>query len=166
MHTLDDTIDEIDAAIAAKTTGTGASTDGSGVPATAPATAMTAAPPGHKLVNPFVLFRQRNASGGFLNCDLVKMDHNTGALLRERGDNKTKVEPGGGRFIVNPDGMIDTWTKYVDGKPVERRIYRTAEGEMAPPSARMSATPTSASGRSTTAAASARTRGSAPCFCP
>src|SRR5262249_13664121 len=78
------------------------------VPATTPATAVTA-PPGCKLVNPFVQFRQRNPSGGLFSGPLIKMDHNTGALLRERGDNKT-VKPRT-RFTVNPLEMIETWSK-------------------------------------------------------
>jgi hypothetical protein len=92
---------------------------------------VPAAPPGMKPVNPFVLFRQQNSAGGFFKGDLLKMDHNTGAVLRERGSNKTVIDPGE-RFTVNPNEMIDTWSKFIDGKLIERRVYRTADGEMAP----------------------------------
>jgi hypothetical protein len=85
-----------------------------------------------KHVNPFVLFRQRNSSGGFFKGDELKMDHNTGALLRGRGNNKTLIEPGQRRYVVNPNLMIERWVKFVDGKLVDQKIYRTVEGELAP----------------------------------
>jgi hypothetical protein len=101
------------------------------VPTTAAAATMTA-PPGMKLVDPFVLFRQRNSSGGFLKCDRLKMDHNTGAVLRERGNNKTLIEPGQRRYVVNPNLMIERWVKFIKGELADEKIYRTAEGELAP----------------------------------
>jgi len=123
--TLDDTIDTIDTI----------DENANPVPATTPANAMVA-PPGMKHVDPFVLFRERNSTtGGFLKCDQIKLDHNTGALLRERGNSKTVIEPdqrGQRRYSVNPHLMIERWVKFVDGKLVDQKIYRTAEGELAP----------------------------------
>jgi hypothetical protein len=88
-------------------------------------------PPGMRAINPFVAFRNKNATGsGFLKCDVIKMDHNTGALIRERGNNKTVLEDR--RFTVNPNLMIERWAKWVGGKLVDQKIYRTAEGELAP----------------------------------
>jgi hypothetical protein len=111
--------------------------DTSAVAGTVPATTATSevmAPPGHKLVNPFLLFRQLNSGGALFKGDyLVKMDHNTGALLIERGGDIKGTVEAGARFVANPDLMIDTWTKYGDGKVLDRRFYRTALGEMAPP---------------------------------
>jgi hypothetical protein len=102
------------------------------VPATTAAGAAVA-PPGHKLVNPFLLFQQRNSVGAIFKGDQIKMDHNTGAVLRERGgDVKGKVEAGE-RFLANPPEMIETWTKFGDGEVSARLVYRTALGEMAPP---------------------------------
>jgi hypothetical protein len=92
----------------------------------------TSPPAGHRLVNPFVLFRQQNASGGFFSGDLIKLDHNTGKVLRTRGNDATVVEPDQCRYVVNPNGMVDRWVKFVNGKPAEQKVYRTAEGEMAP----------------------------------
>jgi hypothetical protein len=86
-------------------------------------------PPG--MINPFVLFRQRNSSG-FFRGDELKMDHNTGSLLRGRGNNKTLIESGQRRYIVNPNLMVERWVKFVDGKLADEKIYRTAEGKLAP----------------------------------
>ena len=36
------------------------------------------------------------------------------------------------RFVVNPLELIDTWTKFVGGKLIERGTYRTIEFEFAP----------------------------------
>jgi hypothetical protein len=102
--------------------------DGGNLPASVPAAVPAAA----RLVNPFVLFRQRNAGGEFFRGDLIKLDHNTGAFLRTRGENKVMIEPGT-QFLVNPHEMVDTWTKRVDDKIVEpRRVYRAADGRFAP----------------------------------
>jgi hypothetical protein len=96
---------------------------GSTPPATVPA------PP---LVNPFTLFRQRNSGGGgFFRGDLLKCDYRTGEWLRVRGENETQVDTDE-RFIVNPHEMVDTWAKFATGKLVDRKIYRTIDGEMAP----------------------------------
>jgi hypothetical protein len=111
MHTtLDDTIDnEITANVLAVST-----------------------PPGHELVNPFVLFRQQNSGGGFFKGDIIRLDHNTGAVMRKRGNDVTLVEPEQRRYVVNPNEMIDRWVKYINGELVQQLIYRTAVGEMAP----------------------------------
>jgi hypothetical protein len=115
MHTtLDDTIDDA------------ADID------TNTATVPVVTPPGHRLVNPFVLFRQQNASGGFFKGDLIKMDHNTGAVLRKRGNNETMVPPDQRRYVVNPNGMVERWVKFINGEFVQEKTYRTAEGEIAP----------------------------------
>src|SRR5262249_54798823 len=121
---MQDLDDEIDAAAA------NADADAANS-AAVPATAVTA-PPGTKLVNPFVLFRQRNSSGGFLKCEEVKMDHNTGALFRGRGNNKPMIGPGQRRHRINPNLMVERWVEYVAGKLVDEKVYRTAEGELAP----------------------------------
>jgi len=98
-------------------------TDGNG---TAPATV-----PAPQLVNPFALFAQRNRGGGFFKGDLIKLEHTTGEFFRVRGEAKTLVEHDE-QLIANPHELTDTWTKWVNGKIVERRAYRTANGEMAP----------------------------------
>jgi hypothetical protein len=36
------------------------------------------------------------------------------------------------RFVVNPLEMVDTWTKYVGGKRIDRKVYRTIDFEFAP----------------------------------
>jgi hypothetical protein len=89
-------------------------------------------PVGHKLVNPFVLFRQQNSSGGFFKGDVIRMDHNTGAVLRKHGNDVMVLEGDQLRFIVNPNEMVDRWVKYVNGELVQQAIYRIADGEMAP----------------------------------
>jgi hypothetical protein len=88
--------------------------------------------PAQPLINPFTLFRQRNSGGGgFFKGDLIKLDHNTGEFFRTRGETRTLVEPGE-QFIANPHELTDSWTKFGGGKPVERRVYRAVNGEMAP----------------------------------
>jgi hypothetical protein len=97
------------------------------VPATVPA-----ATDGGRLVNPFTLFRQRNSTGsGFFRGDLIKCDHRTGEWVREHGEERTLIDAGE-CFIVNPHEMVDTWTKWVDGKVIDRQIYRTVDGQFAP----------------------------------
>jgi hypothetical protein len=129
MQDFDDAAaDESSGETDAKTTTTAAPAGNSGtvlanVPATVPA--------GGRLVNPFVHFRQRNAGGGFFHGPLIKCDHDSGEFFRARGETKTLIEPGE-RFTVNPHEMVDTWTKYVDGQRVERKVYRTVEGQFAP----------------------------------
>src|SRR5262249_20726795 len=90
----------------------------------------------HELVNPFVLFRQGNCTGGLLRCDMLKMDHNTGNVLP--GDDKTVIEAGE-RFTVNPNEMIDTCSIPWDraGKkrkdPWSRAVYlpmKDSDGEV------------------------------------
>jgi hypothetical protein len=126
--TLNEAIDAIDAiddetAITASTAGVPA-VNTSGVPTP---------PSNHRLVNPFVLFRQQNASGGFFKGDIIKLDHSTGAVLRKRGNNETVIPPDQRRYVVNPNGMVERWAKFVNGELVQPPlIYRTAEGEMAP----------------------------------
>jgi hypothetical protein len=84
------------------------------------------------LVNPFTLFRQRNSTGGgFFRGDLIKCDYRSGEWVREHGEERTLIDPDE-RFIVNPHEMIDTWTKWVDGKVIDRQIYRTSDGQFAP----------------------------------
>jgi len=51
--------------------------------------------------------------------------------VRVRGENETQIDPDE-RFIVNPHEMIDSWTKFIDGKRVAQKVYRTIDGEMAP----------------------------------
>jgi hypothetical protein len=112
--TMDDAIDET------------ATETGATVPATLPDAAV-------KYVNPFAAFRDRNATtGGFLKCDRIKLDHNTGNLLRESGNNKVVIEADKRRYVVNPQLMIERWVKFAGGKLVDQKIYRTAEGELAP----------------------------------
>jgi hypothetical protein len=94
--------------------------------------ALVAAPEGHRLVNPFVLFRQQNSSGGFFKGDLIKMDHNTGAVLRRHGNDVTVIEKDQRRYVVNPNMMVVRWVKFVNGQMVDQYVYRTADGEMAP----------------------------------
>jgi hypothetical protein len=94
-------------------------------------TALVAVP-GHKLVNPFVLFRQQNSSGGFFKGDIIKMDHNTGALLRKHGNDVTVIAEDQRVYIVNPNMMVVRWVKFVNGQMVDQNIYRTADGEIAP----------------------------------
>jgi hypothetical protein len=93
------------------------------------------APAGAKLVNPFVHFRERNSSGGFIKCDLVKLDHATGTYLRHRGEAKSVLTDEERRgVIINPDELIDTWTKWVNGELAEpRRVYQTRLGQYSPP---------------------------------
>jgi len=100
-------------------------TDGAGA---APATAPASRP----LVNPFVLFGQRNRGGGFFRGPLIKLEHTSGEFFRVRGEAKTLIE-GGERFTTNPHELTDTWTKWINGKAVDRRVYRAINGEMAPP---------------------------------
>jgi hypothetical protein len=91
-----------------------------------------AAVPAQQLINPFALFRQRNpGGGGFFRGDLLKCDYRTGEWLRVRGENEAQVDTDE-QFIVNPHEMVDTWTKFINGKLVERKVYRTIDGEMAP----------------------------------
>jgi hypothetical protein len=100
--------------------------DGAAVPATAPAATDG------RLVNPFTLFRQRNSTGGgFFRGDLIKCDHRTGEWVREHGEERTLIDADE-RFVTNPHEMIDTWTKWIDGKVIDRQIYRTIDGEFAP----------------------------------
>jgi len=91
----------------------------------------TATVPAAPLVNPFALFRQRNQSGGFFKGPLIKYEHTSGEHFRVRGETKTLIKPGE-RFKVNPHELTDTWTKWINGKAVERRTYRAINGEMAP----------------------------------
>jgi hypothetical protein len=94
---------------------------------TAPATV-----PERQLINPFALFRQHNSGGGgFFRGDLIKCDYRTGESVRVHGERETRIDADE-RFTVNPHEMVDTWTKFVNNKPVERRVYRTIDGEMAP----------------------------------
>jgi hypothetical protein len=84
------------------------------------------------MVNPFAVFRQRNSSGAVLwRGDLIKCDHCTGKWLRMHGENATLIGDDE-RFVVNPLEMVDTWTKYVGGKRIERKVYRTIDFEFAP----------------------------------
>jgi hypothetical protein len=98
-------------------------------PTTAVVPATAAA--GTRLANPFVLFRQQNQSGGFFKGDLIKLDHTYGEFYRARGEIKTPIDDGE-RLITNPVEMIDVWTRFADGKVIDRRVYRTANGEFAP----------------------------------
>jgi hypothetical protein len=100
--------------------------DGAAVPPNVPAAADA------RLVNPFTLFRQRSSGGGgFFRGDLIKCDYRSGEWTREHGEKKTLIDADE-RFIVNPHEMIDTWTKRVDGKVIEREVYRVIDGEFAP----------------------------------
>jgi hypothetical protein len=94
-------------------------------------TTTLAVPPGMKAINPFVLFRQRNSSSGFFRGDVVKMGHTDGVFYRERGKNKSPLKPDEA-WITNPLEMVDVWSKFVDGKLVDRKVYRTVDGEMSP----------------------------------
>jgi len=103
-------------------------------PVALPATVKANGPaaPGEHMVNPFAVFRQRNASGAVLfRGDLIKCVHSSGQWLREHGESQTLIGPDE-RFIVNPLELVDTWTKFSDGKLIERRVYRTVEFEFAP----------------------------------
>jgi hypothetical protein len=85
-----------------------------------------------RLVNPFAIFRQRNASGAVLfRGDLIKCDHNTGEWLRLHGGNATLIGADE-RFVVNPLELVDTWDKYVGGQRIDRKVYRTIDFEFAP----------------------------------
>lgn len=85
-----------------------------------------------RMVNPFAIFRQRNSSGAVLwRGDLIKCSHKTGEWLREHGENATLIGPDE-RFIVNPLELTDTWTKFVGGKFVERKVYRAIDFQFAP----------------------------------
>jgi hypothetical protein len=103
-------------------------------PASVPAVVVkadAAATTTERLVNPFAIFRQRNASGAVLfRGDLIKCDHNTGEWLRMHGENAILI--GNERFVVNPLELIDTWDKYVSGKRIDRKVYRTIDFEFAP----------------------------------
>src|SRR5215471_20119460 len=100
------------------------------VPASVPATVPVAA--GEQLINPFAIFRQRNSSGAVLfRGDLIKCDHNTGEWLRMHGENATLIGADE-RFIANPLELVDSWTKFVNGKLIERKVYRTIDFEFAP----------------------------------
>ena len=115
--------------------------------------------PAQPLINPFALFRQRNSGGGgFFRGDLLKCDYRTGEWLRVRGENETQVDPDE-RFIVNPHEMIDSWTKFIDGKRVAQRS--TARSTKWPRSAKNLVTTTKVNGRHETA--DPKTRGHAPC---
>ena len=106
-------------------TTTTTTTNGGG--GTAPATV-----PAQPLINPFTLFRQRNSGGGgFFRGDLLKCDYRSGEWLRVRGENETQIDPDE-RFIVNPHEMVDVWAKYINGKRVDQKVFRTLLGEMAP----------------------------------
>jgi hypothetical protein len=83
------------------------------------------------LINPFTLFAQRNRGGGFFRGPLIKCEHTSGEFFRVRGEARTLIE-GGERFIVNPHELTDTWTKWINGKVVDRRVYRAINGEIAP----------------------------------
>jgi hypothetical protein len=100
--------------------------NGAAVPTTAPA------PTDGRLVNPFTLFRQRNSTGGgFFRGDLIKCDYRSGEWTREHGEERTLIDAAE-HFIVNPHEMVDTWTKRIDGKVIDRQIYRTIDGQFAP----------------------------------
>jgi hypothetical protein len=95
-------------------------------PATVPAAT------GERMVNPFAVFRQRNSSGAVLfRGDLIKCDHNTGEWLRMHGENATLIGADE-RFIVNLPEQVDSWSKRIGGKLIERRVYRTIDFEFAP----------------------------------
>jgi len=96
-----------------------------------PATTQADVPKGHKLISPFIHFQQLNPSGGFLNVPLLKLDHQTGAYLRERGNDKVMLAEDE-RLKCNPNLMIDVWSRYVDGEQTEHKVYRTADGQFAP----------------------------------
>ncbi len=84
------------------------------------------------MVNPFAVFRQRNSSGAVLfRGDLIKCSHNTGEWLREHGEKATLIGADE-RFVVNPLELVDTWTKFINGQRVDRRVYRTIDFEFAP----------------------------------
>jgi hypothetical protein len=118
--------------------------------------------PAQPRINPFALFRQRNSGGGgFFRGDLLKCDYRTGEWLRVRGENETQIDPDE-RFIVNPHEMIDAWTKFIDGKRVAQKVYRTIDGEMAPEREELG-DKTKVNGRHETA--DPKTRGHAPCIC-
>jgi hypothetical protein len=94
-------------------------------PANVPATT-------ERMVNPFAIFRQRNSSGGVLfRGDLIKCDHSSGQWLRMHGEAGTLIGDDE-RFVANPLELIDTWTKFIGGKMIERKVYRTVEFEFAP----------------------------------
>jgi hypothetical protein len=38
----------------------------------------------------------------------------------------------GEQFVINPHELTDTWTKWINGKAVDRRVFRAINGEMAP----------------------------------
>ena len=104
-------------------------TDSDGTaPAIVPAPATVLSGP---LVNPFVLFAQRNRSGGFFKGPLIKVEHTSGQIFRMRGEEKTLVEAGE-QFTANVHELTDTWSKWINGKLVERRVYRAIAGEIAP----------------------------------
>jgi hypothetical protein len=115
-----------------------------------------------RFVNPFVLFRQRNSTGGaFFHGPVAKCDHRSGEWMRVRGESETAIDPGE-RFKVNPPEMIDTWTKFVDGKRVDGKVYRTADGEFAPAREELGDL---GEHKWTAAGGNARTHGSAPSTC-
>ena len=124
--------DIITSRTAKPTTAAPSATDGAGGAGTAgpPHEAVPAV--GAQLVNPFVAFRQRNASGGFFKGPLIKCNYRSGEWARVRGEDETPIDPGE-RFVVNPHELVDTWTKLVEGKVVEpRKVYRTIDGQFAP----------------------------------
>jgi hypothetical protein len=138
---FEDAANEIDSTDinAENTTAAAPTTDGAGGAGTVgaphdpavPAT-MPAAPPDTRLINPFVAFRQRNSTGGaFFHGPIVKCDHRSGEWVRVRGENESPIDPDE-RLVVNPLEMVDTWAKFIDGKRVEGKVYRTADGEFAP----------------------------------
>src|SRR5262245_28723179 len=120
--TLNDTIDEIDAAAAAKTAD--ANTDAASSTAV-PATAIMA-PPGHRLVDPLDLYLEREPGGGLLlNGEFLNLNGQTGAwtIGRER-----QAVSANALFLVHVEGMAIGHVKLVDGKIVEREIGFVADG--------------------------------------
>jgi hypothetical protein len=84
------------------------------------------------MVNPLAVFCQRNSTTpALLRVDLLKCNHVTGEWTRARGESATPIKADD-QFLVNPQELIDTWTKFVGGQFVERRVYRAAHFEFAP----------------------------------
>jgi hypothetical protein len=119
VKTLDDTVDETNAAIATRA-------DAASVPA-----ATTTAPPGTKLIDPFAAYAQANEGESFFRGDYAKLDQKHGWI---RGREKKSIdinEP----WVAHVHETAHGWIRYpkFDGDPIRREIALIRECPVLPP---------------------------------
>jgi hypothetical protein len=88
-----------------------------------------APPPGHKLIDPFDLYLQREPGeiGFLLDAEFINFNGQTGEWSIGRSSNKKTISPTV-PFLCNMSGMAIGWTKIVDNKVVDRRIGLVVDG--------------------------------------